>query len=283
MKKLLIFIVGMLSAVAALAATNLSLYRGVYANDSAEAVITDSVCIVYFQKDSTMQAILEVPASGLRHKTVFAPDGSVSFPAEVEPLAISAAGSVLNINGLELEKVEDIATVEPYEMDDCRTDISVGKCLQQWRLGVDYGADENQTFCEINTNRHMFVYLVSPYMVYIRAAAARNNNKGTLFSQNIRMMKNNNTGEYTMHIMPGNLAFCRNDLEIDNAKFQPNTCTFSPDGGIYWSLISFEPGNIQLNGCGETYQVPRRQKDSGIKEWIKYEPYSTDSELPLLR
>ena len=250
MKKLLIFIVGMLSAVAALAATNLSLYRGVYANDSAEAVITDSVCIVYFQKDSTMQAILEVPASGLRHKTVFAPD---------------------------------IATVEPYEMDDCRTDISVGKCLQQWRLGVDYGADENQTFCEINTNRHMFVYLVSPYMVYIRAAAARNNNKGTLFSQNIRMMKNNNTGEYTMHIMPGNLAFCRNDLEIDNAKFQPNTCTFSPDGGIYWSLISFEPGNIQLNGCGETYQVPRRQKDSGIKEWIKYEPYSTDSELPLLR
>lgn len=168
MKKLLIFIVGMLSAVAALAATNLSLYRGVYANDSAEAVITDSVCIVYFQKDSTMQAILEVPASGLRHKTVFAPDGSVSFPAEVEPLAISAAGSVLNINGLELEKVEDIATVEPYEMDDCRADMSVGKCLQQWRLGVDYGADENQTFCEINTNRHMFVYLVSPYMVYIR-------------------------------------------------------------------------------------------------------------------
>lgn len=46
----------------------------------------------------------------------------------------------------------------------------------------------------------MFVYMVNPSMIYIRAAATRNNNFGTLFFQNIRMMKNNNTGEYTMYI-----------------------------------------------------------------------------------
>lgn len=109
-------------------------------------------------------------------------------------------------------------------------------------------------------------------MAYIRAAAARNNNNGTLFFQNIRMMKNKNTEEYTMYIEPNNFTFSRNDLRIDDSKFQPDSCTFNPDGGIYWSLISFEPDLILLNGCGETYQVKRHPVESGM-EYFEYVPY----------
>lgn len=119
----------------------------------------------------------------------------------------------------------------------------------------------------------MFIYMVNQSMVYIRAAAARNNNHGTLFFQNIRMMKNHNTGEYTMYIEPNNLKRSLDDLEIDNTKFQPNSCTFNPDGGIYWSLISFEPDTILINGCGETYKVERPKLGSNL-EWIEYAQYS---------
>ena len=283
MKKFLSIIICAISVVIASAATNFAQYKGVYASNTAEAVITDSVCIMYFQKDSTMQAILEVPSANVHHKTVFAPDGTVSFPTEIETLVIQRNGDMLNINGFDLEKIEDIATANPYEMKRCSSKFEVGKCLQEWRLGVMYGVIDDLPACEINTNRHMFVYMVNPSMVYIRAAAARNNNKGTLFFQNIRMMKNQNTGDYTMYIMPDNLAFTKNDLKIDNSKFQPNSCTFNPDGGIYWSLISFEPGNILLNGCGETYQVGRPQKDSGLTEWIQYQSYSSIAEFPLLK
>lgn len=283
MKKLLSIVLLAMSAVAASAAINLTPYKGVYASNTAEAVITDSVCILYFQKDSTMQAVIEMPFINKRHKTVFAPDGTVFFPAEIEPLEISRSGRSLNINGLALEKVEDIATVEPYKMDECLSSSEVGKCLQQWRLGSSYGIFDNIPVCEINTNRHMFIYMVNPSMVYIRAAAARNNNRGTLFFQNIRMMKNRNTGEYTMHIMPDNLAFARDDLEIDNSKFQPDKCTFSPDGGIYWSLISFDKGCILLNGCGETYRVPRPQNANQLLEWIQYQPYTSIADYPSLK
>ena len=81
-----------------------------------------------------------------------------------------------------------------------------------------------------------------------------------------------------MHIAPDNLNVSRNDLEIDNTKFQPNSCTFSPDGGIYWSLISFEPDLILLNGCGETYQV-KRPSIADDMEYIEYVPYSADDKL----
>ena len=141
-----------------------------------------------------------------------------------------------------------------------------------WRLGTGYGKNEEMIYCEVNTNRHMFVYMVNPVMTYIRAAATRNNNLGTLFFQNIRMMKNNNTNEFTMYIQPNNYTFTRNDLEIDDTKFRPNSCTFDPDGGIYWSFISSEPDLILLNGCGEVYQVKRPEIEPDM-EYFEYVPY----------
>lgn len=272
----LVTLFGMLATLSAFAATTiLSPYKGVWSSDNAEAVITDSICIFYCKADSTMEAILDVPGAGISSRTVFAKDGTVTTTACTDPIEISSANGKLEIRGHAFTRVEPIKTVAPYELPECHGGSDVGKCLQQWRLGAAYGLTDDMVYCEINTNRHMFVYMVNPSMVYIRAAATRNNNNGTLFFQNIRMMKNQNTNEYTMQIEPDNFNITRNDLEIDNSKFQPNTCTFNPDGGIYWSLISFEPDLILLNGCGETYEVKRPALESDY-EWIEYVPYSEE-------
>lgn len=257
------------------ARTVYSPYKGVWSSDKAEAVITDSICIFYFKADSTMQAVLEIPSAGISSKSVFMPDGTVVNSADNAPLSIKETDTGLDICGYPLKKVEEINIVKPYEMEQCKSKFDVGRCLQQWRLGAAYGVSDDMVYCEVNTNRHMFVYMINPAMVYIRAAAARNNNNGTLFFQNIRMMKNRNTNEYTMYIEPHNYAFTKHDLEIDNAKYQPQSCTFVADGGIYWSLISFEPDIILLNGCGETYKVQRPLYAPNY-EWIEYVPYSAE-------
>ena len=264
-------------AFAAYATKSFSDFKGVWSSDTAEAVLTDSICIFYYQADSTMQAKLEIPNAGIARKTVFKKGGKTTT-SDTDALEISLEGGVLTIDGYPLKKVENIRIVAPHEMPKCNSRLDVGTSLQQWRLGAGYGVNDEMVYCEINTNRHMFVYMVSPNMVYIRAAATRNCNDGTLFFQNIRMMKNSNTGEFTMEIIPDNYRVTRNDLEIDHTKFQPDKCTFSPDGGIYWSFISSEPDLILLNGCGETYEVKRPAPDSEM-EYIEYIPYSTDSSL----
>lgn len=252
---------------------NLSDFRGVWAADSAEAVITDSVCIFFNKVDGHMQATLEIPTRDIRHTTRFVAKDSIAFVSMSPALRISKSDGGLTINGVELSRVEEYDMCAPYEMTKATNPFDIGDRLQEWRLGVQYDSDENTVYCEVNTNRHMFIYLVSPNMVYIRAAAARNNNKGTLFFQNIRMMRNNNTREFSSYIEPRNLAVVKNDLEMDNSKFKADGCTFCPDGGIYWSLISFTPDRILLNGCGETYNVDRMPATAELKEWIKFRPY----------
>lgn len=274
MKKLTFLIMLLLSFALYGAGAGMTSAKGVWANDSAEAVITDSVCIFFAKADSSLEAMLQIPSANIYHKTVFDKDGKVTLLGNQQPVEVKVADGQLEIMGQRLLKVENIETTEPYEMQPCDAKTDVGKCLQQWRLGVQYGIQDDKPYCEVNTNRHMFIYyIVGSSMVYIRAAATRNCDSGTLFFQNIRMMKNQNTGEYTMSIMPGNFDIARNDLEIDYTKFNPDACTFSPDGGIYWSVISFAPDMIMLNGCGETYRVPRLPIDASLNEWIEYKPY----------
>ncbi len=273
MKKISFLLLFFMSALMTFADVSLSTVKGVWANDNAEAVITDEVCIFYEKVDSTMQAILEVPSLSLTHMTVFEKDGSVTSSKISIPLQIKVEDGTIIINGVQMSKVEDIEIVAPYDMTECKDKSDVGRCLQEWRLGSKFYFLDGEPCCEINTNRHLFIYMINPSMIYIRAAATRNNDEGTLFFQNIRMMKNHNTGEYTMSIMTDNFDIAKNDLEIDNSKFNPKACYFNEDGGIYWSLISYTPDLILINGCGETYQVPRPAKDAKIDEWIKFIPY----------
>ena len=257
-------------------ASDFSKYRGVWASNDAEAVVTDSVCIFFENTPTGLRAFLNIPTQDIYSCTTY--KDSAFVVETTKPLILTdevktvngVAVKTLRIGDKVMSKVEEITTCKPYEKSIAKSKLDIGKCLQEWRLGARFGKDGDVFMCEVNTNRHMFVYLVNGRMIYIRAAATANNNNGTLFFQNIRMMRNDNTGEMTSYIEPDNYNIAANDLNIDNSKFNPNACVFCPDGGIYWSFISFTPDQIQLNGCGETYYIKRTDQ---FDEYFKYIPY----------
>lgn len=259
-------------------ASDFSKYRGVWASNDAEAVVTDSVCIFFEKTPTGLRAFLNVPTQEIYSCTTY--KDSTFVVETTAPLILidevktinGAAVKTLRIGDKVMSKVEEITTCKPYEKSCANSRSDIGKCLQEWRLGAKFGKDGDVFMCEVNTNRHMFVYMVNTHMIYIRAAATANNNNGTLFFQNIRMMRNNNTGEITSYIEPDNYNIAANYLMIDNSKFNPNACVFNPDGGIYWSLISFTADQIQINGCGETYYINRIDQ---FEEYFKYIPYET--------
>ncbi len=259
-------------------ASDFSKYRGVWASNDAEAVVTDSVCIFFEKTPTGLRAFLNVPTRDIYSCTTY--KDSTFVVETTAPLILidevrtinGAAVKTLRIGDKVMSMVEEITTCKPYEKSCANSRSDIGKCLQEWRLGAKFGKDGDVFMCEVNTNRHMFVYMVNTRMIYIRAAATANNNNGTLFFQNIRMMRNSNTGEITSYIEPENYNIAANDLMIDNSKFNPNACVFNPDGGIYWSLISFTADQIQINGCGETYYINRIDQ---FEEYFKYIPYET--------
>lgn len=257
-------------------ASDFSKHLGVWASNDAEAVITDSVCMFFEKTPTGLRAFLNVPTQDIYSCTTY--KDSAFVVETTTPLTLTdevktvngTAVKTIRIGDKVMSKVEEITTCKPYEKSLAKSKLDIGKCLQEWRLGAKFGKDGDVFMCEVNTNRHMFVYLVNAGMIYIRAAATANNNNGTLFFQNIRMMRNNNTGEMTSYMEPDNYNIAANDLMIDNSKFNPNACVFNPDGGIYWSLISFTADQIQLNGCGETYYINRIDQ---FDEYFKYVPY----------
>jgi hypothetical protein len=263
-------------------ASDFSKHRGVWASNDAEAVVTDSVCMFFEKTPTGLRAFLNVPSRDIYSCTTYK-DSAFVVETTTPLILVDEVKTVdgitvktLRIGDKVMSKVEDIKTCKPYEKSRANSKMDIGKCLQEWRLGAKFEKDGDVFMCEINTNRHMFVYLVNTRMIYIRAAATANNNNGTLFFQNIRMMHNNNTGEMTSYIAPDNYNIAVNNLKIDNSKFNPNACVFNPDGGIYWSLISFTADQIQINGCGETYYINRIDQ---FEEYFKYTPYSKPKEL----
>lgn len=60
--------------------------------------------------------------------------------------------------------LSDVKIFQPNEMPQCKSKFDVGRCLQEWRLGAGYGISDEMVYCEVNTNRHMFVYMVNPSM-----------------------------------------------------------------------------------------------------------------------
>lgn len=259
-------------------ASDFSKYSGVWASNDAEAVVTDSVCMFFENTPTGLRAFLNIPTQDIYSCTTY--KDSAFLVETTKPLILTdevktvngVAVKTLRIGDKVMSKVEDIITCKPYEKSTAKSKLYIGKCLQEWRLGAKFGKDGDVFMCELNTNRHMFIYLINSNMTYIRAAATANNNNGTLFFQNIRMMRNNNTGEMTSYMAPDNYNIAANDLKIDDSKFNPNACVFNPDGGIYWSFISFTPDQIKINGCGETYYINRIDQ---FEEYFKYIPYES--------
>lgn len=247
--------------------------KGVWANASSELVQTDSVLIYFTRNDSlkSKSATLIIPSRNVNRMTVFTPD--TILMKEGEPLNVEVNGKSIKVNGKPMYLVETINVVKPYKLLEASS-FNIADCLQQWQLGTRIiMLDGDYCHVMIDTNNNSFMYMVGPKMSYIRAASLRHTNKGSVFLQNIRMMKNMNTGEYTHYSAPDNYRLLKNLPDIDVSKFNPNACTFSKEG-IYWSFVSCEPRRIILNGCGEEYIYEPAKEDEDILEWIEFVPKS---------
>lgn len=250
-------------------------YRGVWAGMKSEAVFTDSV-MMYFHRDTLSgngYGALRVPSRGIDMLTTFAKD-TILFGKTPDYRIHTTPDEALCIGGDTLKKVESIEVVQPYDMPQAATKLDIGRCLQEWQLGTVVEMSGKDVLVMVGTNRNSFMYNVGGGMVYLRAAAMLQCNEGSLFIQNIRMMKNPNTGERSNIFFYDSHEFLTNLPAIDISKFDPTRCVFAGDMFIYWSLLSHTPDEIKLNGCGETYTFSRPRKDEpGLIEWLKYEPY----------
>lgn len=255
--------------------TGFGKYRGVWAGMKSEAVFTDSV-MMYFHRDTlsgTGYGALRIPSRSINMLTAFAKD-TITFDKTPDYRIHATPDGALCIGNDTLKKVESIDIVQPYDMPQATTKLDIGRCLQEWQLGTVVNTSGNSVQVMVGTNRNSFMYNVGGGMVYLRAAAMLQCNEGSLFIQNIRMMKNPNTGERSNIFFYDSHEFLTNLPAIDISKFDPTRCVFAGDGFIYWSLLSYTPDEIKLNGCGETYTFQRPRKDEpGLIEWLKYEPY----------
>lgn len=255
--------------------TDFGKYRGVWAGMKSEAVFTDSV-MMYFHRDTlsdTGYGALRVPSRGIDMLTTFAKD-TILFGKTPDYRIHATPDGALCIGGDTLKKVESIDITQPYDMPQAASRQDIGRCLQEWQLGTVVNTDGNSVQVMVGTNRNSFMYNVGGGMVYLRAAAMLQCNEGSLFIQNIRMMKNPNTGERSNIFFYDSHEFLTNLPAIDISKFDPTRCVFAGDMFIYWSYLSHTPDEIKLNGCGETYTFQRPRKDTPeLIEWIKYKPY----------
>lgn len=248
-------------------------YRGVWANEKSEVVITDSL-MMYFTQDTTTgygYASLRVPTRHLAIGVTFAKDTVLIGQPRDCSLKFGPKGT-LDVDGERMTKVECVDIVKPYDMPYATGRDQVGRCLQEWQLGVQVDNDgEGYVQAMVGTNCNSFMFAVTDRMVYLRAAALLHCDDGSLFIQNIRMMKNLNTGEFSNEHMANNLAFLTRLPPIDRSKFSPDRCVFAGNSEIYWSYISHTPEEIKLNGCGDVYIYKRPHKENdNLMEWIKY-------------
>ena len=255
--------------------TDFGKYRGVWAGMKSEAVFTDSV-MMYFHRDTlsgTGYGALRVPSRGIDMLTTFAKD-TILFGKTPDYRIHATPDGALCIGGDTLKKVESIDITQPYDMPQAASRQDIGRCLQEWQLGTVIETSGKDVLVMVGTNRNSFMYNVGGGMVYLRAAAMLQCNEGSLFIQNIRMMKNPNTGERSNIFFYDSHEFLTNLPAIDISKFDPTRCVFAGDMFIYWSYLSHTPDEIKLNGCGETYTFSRPRKDEpGLIEWLRYEPY----------
>lgn len=255
--------------------TDFGKYRGVWAGMKSEAVFTDSV-MMYFHRDTlsgTGYGALRVPSRGIDMLTTFAKD-TILFGKTPDYRIHATPDGALCIGGDTLKKVESIDITQPYDMPQAASRQDIGRCLQEWQLGTVIETSGKDVLVMVGTNRNSFMYNIGGGMVYLRAAAMLQCNEGSLFIQNIRMMKNPNTGERSNIFFYDSHEFLTNLPAIDISKFDPTRCVFAGDMFIYWSYLSHTPDEIKLNGCGETYTFQRPRKDTPeLIEWIKYKPY----------
>ena len=246
---------------------------GVWVSDKAELLLTDKI-MMYFEKQSDDVVLAMIKVDSIAEDcTLFSKDTIIrqSIPEDFAVKYISS--NEIMANGHKMVKAENIKMCEPYDMTVANDSNTIADRLTEWRLGATVGVDKKtkDIVVEVNTPKNMFIYHILNGMYYLRAARIENVNEGTLFYQNIRLMKNPNTQEQTVYFSANNQEEVLENLEINMDGFKPDACYFDPNGGIYWSYTSHTPDQIILNGCaGDTYYINRKMADNkNMFEWIR--------------
>ena len=272
--------------------TDLSPYHGVWANADCELVQTEKYTLLFERNDGKISATLRLnERSGdtiysnffagfifdmqtKEYEKIVPSIDKAKLPVDDYFILKDGQLKLLQASKLQtLDLIEKLAVCSAYEMPTA-DNMNIGKCLQNWQLGVfEHNIDPENPFIEIGTNKHVYVFLMDPNMLYCRAARIRHNNHGSVFAQNIRLMINANTGEKTAEMEEDNLKISASNLEINNSLFKPDMCAYEA-GGIYWSFISCTPDIIKVNGCGEVYTFGSpKVDDETVVEWFAYKSY----------
>jgi hypothetical protein len=271
--------------------TDLSPYCGVWANADCELVQTekyslffernkDKITVTLRQNEHSGDTIYSKFFSGFIFDMNTKKSEKIAGNEKQERIQI---GDYINLKDGQLEVlqssqsvplqlVEKITVCPAYEMPYADSS-TIGKCLQYWQLGtVEYDINPDNLHIEIGTNKHIYIYYISPDILYCRGARIRHNNNGSVFAQNIRLMINANTEEKTAEMEIDNFKISTTNVSIDNSLFKPDMCVYDKYG-IYWSFISCTSDAITLNGCGEIYTYVRPSiDDKEVVEWFIYEP-----------
>lgn len=167
-------------------------------------------------------------------------------------------------NSYTAEKHETYENGEIIPKDMDATADNLGECLREWFLGVVQYTDFNkpEIRVEINTPKHMYIFLISHGFLYCRAATYSTCNQGFFFLQNFRQNFHNKEG-LSMMIKDNRDALKDAAIFMDETLFDPKACVIAY--GIYWSVSSFEKDEIILHGCGgEEYRwiKPQMRKNN---------------------
>ena len=246
---------------------------GVWVSDKAELLLTDKI-MMYFEKQSDDAVLVMIKVDSIAEDCALFSKDTIIRQSIPEKFSVNFSSSnEIMINGHKMVKAESIEMCEPYDMTAANDSNTIADRLMEWRLGATVGVDKKtkDIVVEVNTPKNMFIYHILNGMYYLRAARIENVNEGTLFYQNIRLMKNPNTQERTVYFSANNQKEVLGNLEINMDSFKPDACYFDPNGGIYWSYTSHTPDQIILNGCaGDTYYINRKMSDNkNMFEWIK--------------
>ena len=175
------------------------------------------------------------------------------------------------------EQIEKIQVCK-FQIGEKATQNTIGKCLTEWKLGASYFENNknNDFTAQVITNKHSYIFTSTKWkdnkILYCRSARIKSNNEGSVFAQNIRLMKNNK--DFTARMVEDNLKVSRKNIIINNRLFDAKKCVFI-DGGeeIYWSLKEFSEDEIILNGCGEEYKFTRPTIESCGYEYFRLDNY----------
>ena len=135
---------------------------------------------------------------------------------------------------------------------------NIGECLRLWNMGIreeffDYKGIPTFMGITINTEKHMYIFELTPDSIYCRAARFAATDRGVVFNQNFRqgleayMIKDNREAA-----MP---------LPVDESLFSTEACVWN-SRSVYWSVFDYNEEEFVLHGCqGDVYHWKKPERE----------------------